>query len=650
VQERQIIQTKPPPIQENAESTEGVSCKNVRSGYHARMLKLGNRRYLFLVLIFLAVWLIDQGWLNVFDPLRARFSDALLARHALQSEPDRDIVIVDIDERSLAEMSASVGRWPWPRSIHAELVEGIERQRPRAVVFDILISDPDHARPEGDEYFAEVIAATSNTYFPMLKLEGGEPGEGIPLSSFGQMLGISAGPQADPEAQAHLVLPLPSMLGTGRLGTHNAVADKDGVVRTYPLYLEEAGWHLPSLPARVASGLGFAEQPGNSIILNWHGTALSYPRVSYFDVYQDFQRREPTRPADEFADKIVIIGATANGLHDIRATPVDGLYPGVEILATAIDNLKNANPMCAAPQWTAVVLGVLLLAALYLGFACYRHVLRIGVVLGVVTVALLSAAYFALRWNYMVTVLPALIFAWVYYITGALMEYLRERKARERAVQTFGRFLDPRVVKSLVDRGETTQTLSGKSRDISVLFSDIRGFTTLSEASTPEQVVELLNAYFTLQEGAIFSQEGTLDKYIGDAIMAFWGAPEHQPDHAVRAVAAALEMSRRLEEFRTHAGPLGKEIEIGIGVHSGPAVVGFIGSEKRQDYTAIGDTVNLASRIEGETKGICRVLVSEDTKARCEQNGSPYEFIDRGSFQVKGRVQPVRLFEPREKT
>jgi adenylate cyclase len=614
------------------------------------MLKNGNRSYLILALILLAIWLVDQGWLHLFDPLRARLSDARLARYALQSQPDQDIVIVDIDERSLAEMSGSVGRWPWPRSVHAELVEGIERQQPRAIVFDILFSDPDHARPEGDQYFADVIANTTNTYFPMLKLDGGKPGEGIPLSHFGAALGMSAGPQAEPEAQAHLVLPLPSMLATGRLGTHNAVADKDGVVRTYPLYLEAQGWRMPSLPARVAEGLGFRSQPGNSIILNWHGKALSYARVSYFDVYQDLQRREHTRPQDEFTNKIVIIGATANGLHDIRATPVDGLYPGVEILATAIDNLKNADPMRAAPKWTAVALGIVLLTVLYLGFACYRHVLRIGLVLGVVTAALLLGAYVALRWNYMVAVLPALIFAWVYYISGALMEYLRERKARERAVQTFGRFLDPRVVKSLVDRGETTQSLSGKSCDISVLFSDIRGFTTLSEASTPEQVVELLNAYFTLQEGAIFSQEGTLDKYIGDAIMAFWGAPEGQPDHAARAVAAALEMSCRLEKFREQAGPLGKEIEIGIGVHSGPAVVGFIGSENRQDYTAIGDTVNLASRIEGETKGICRVLVSEDTKLRCEHTGAPYEFIDRGSFQVKGRLQPVRLFEPREKS
>jgi adenylate cyclase len=233
------------------------------------------------------------------------------------------------------------------------------------------------------------------------------------------------------------------------------------------------------------------------------------------------------------------------------------------------------------------------------------------------------------------------------------MEYVSERRARERAVAAFGRFLDPRVVKVLVESGETTQSLSGKSREITVLFSDIRGFTTLSEKRTPEQVVELLNAYFTSQSDVIFRHEGTLDKYIGDAIMAFWNAPVDQPDHAIRAVDAALEMSVRLDHFRVQAGELGQGLDIGIGVHSGPAVVGFIGSENRQDYTAIGDTVNLSSRIEGLTKGVARVLVSAETKDLCEQqNGEscPFVFDDRGSFAVKGRAQPVRLYEPRRKT
>jgi adenylate cyclase len=416
------------------------------------------------------------------------------------------------------------------------------------------------------------------------------------------------------------------------------------------------GWHIPSLPAKVAAGLGYPLPASSDIQLNWHGRALSYHRVSYVDVYQDLQRSKALRPANEFAGKIVIIGATANGLHDVRATPVDSFYVGVEILATAIDNLKNADPLRRTPPVAPVAFGLGLLAILGLALTRYPFLLHIGAALALVSACALLAAYFALSWRWILLLLTPLVFAWVYYLVVALMEYLNERKTRQRAIETFGRFLDPRVVQALVARGETTQSLSGKSSEISVLFSDIRGFTTLSETSTPEQVVELLNAYFTLQVGAIFAQEGTLDKYIGDAIMAFWGAPNSQPDHALRAVAAALAMSDRLEQFRRQAdalgSKLGRELEIGIGVHSGSAVVGFIGSVTRQDYTAIGDTVNLASRIEGQTKGIARVLVSEDTKRMCEQqagaDGCPFEFIEKGEHQVKGRAQPVRLFEPKK--
>ncbi len=618
--------------------------------YYSTMLKQGPLKFSALALILALAWLAESQWLHLLSPLQTRLSDVMIADHALKSRPDPDIVIVDIDERSLAEMSPHVGRWPWPRSMHAELIEAIERQQPRAIVFDILFSDPDMTRPQDDAYFFEAIRATHNTYFPMLVLEDNEQAARIPLAQYGESLGIMRGPGAEANASLTLLLPLIPMVETGRLGAHNAINDADGVLRKYAVYHEKDGWRIPSLPAKVAQGLGYALPQTPWITLNWHGRALSHARVSYADVYADLQRRQAQRPANEFSGKIVIIGATANGLHDVRATPIDGFYPGVEILATAIDNLKNGDPLRAVPNWMPTAIGFLLLAAMYASFVRYRYVVRIGLMLAAVTLLSLVASQAALSWRYLLPLLAPIAFAWVYYAIAALMEYLSERKARERAVQTFGRFLDPRVVKSLVDRGETTQSLSGKSSDISVLFSDIRGFTTLSEASTPEQVVELLNGYFTLQAGAVFGQEGTLDKYIGDAIMAFWGAPEHQPDHASRAVAAALDMSARLERFREQAGQLGSELEIGIGVHSGAAVVGFIGSENRQDYTAIGDTVNLASRIEGHTKGICRVLVSEETKIRCEQHeDSPYVFIDRGSFQVKGRVQPVRLFEPREK-
>lgn len=610
-------------------------------------------RHLLLAALIAALMLFELFGLKAFTPLENRLADFLLRQHAVSSQPDADIVIVDIDERSLALMSESVGRWPWPRSIHAELLAGLARQNPKVIVFDILFSDPDRIRPEDDAYFAEVIRATDNTYFPMLRLNDADDRQGIPLQKYGAVLGATPGQHADPQARVAMVLPLPAMLETGRIGTHNALSDEDGVVRRYPIYISIDGWRLPSLPAALGRDFGWRLPDTANIILNWHGKALSYPRVSYADIYQDMQRKTPQRQQDEFAGKIVIIGATANGLHDVRPTPLAPFHTGVEILATAIDNLKNGDALKRAPTSWAAGAGMAVLTLLACLIGVFGRLPRTGIVMIVFTLLLVAAEYLALRRQILLPLLSVVTFAWIYYILTALMEYVSERRARERAVSAFSRFLDPRVVKALVESGETIQTLSGKSREVSVLFSDIRGFTTLSETRTPEQVVELLNAYFTSQSDVIFRHEGTLDKYIGDAIMAFWNAPVDQPDHAVRAVAAALEMSERLEQFRLQAGEMGQGLDIGIGVHSGPAVVGFIGSENRQDYTAIGDTVNLTSRIEGLTKGVARVLVSAETKNLCEQQtgeNCPFLFEDRGSFAVKGRAQPVRLYEPRRKT
>ena len=204
------------------------------------------------------------------------------------------------------------------------------------------------------------------------------------------------------------------------------------------------------------------------------------------------------------------------------------------------------------------------------------------------------------------------------------------------------------MVDDLVKTGELSRDKRPESRDITILFSDIRGFTTLSESRSPEAVVDLLNRYFTQQVEVIFRHGGTLDKFIGDAIMAFWNAPTENPQHAEQAVAAALDMAKALDDFKRELaetdGSLA-DFDIGIGVHTGSAVVGFLGSDDRLDYTAIGDTVNLASRIEGCTKGVARVLVSGATRDACGAD-SPFDFANHGQFHVKGREQGVDLFEP----
>jgi len=595
-----------------------------------------------LTLALLLLLAIEFGGAGLLSTLEYRYGDLLLRQHAAQQQPDPEIVIVDIDERSLDQMAPLAGRYPWPRAVFAELLAGMARQQPAAVVFDILFSDADVMNPDGDAWLAEVARQQGNVYFPMLRLAGGDA-QGVPLAQYGTLLGIERGPQARDDARVALLLPLPALAETGRLGAINYTEDADGIGRRYHLYLDAQGWRIPSLPARVARDLGYALPPAPDLLLNWRGPALSYTRIPLFDLYDDLARSQPQRPADELRGKIVIIGSTAAGLHDLRSTTMGSLYPAVEIIATAIDNLKHGDALHPAPIFVAPLAALLLLGALFLAFRRHINPLRIGLGLLAATPLFAAVQYGALQLRWVLPLFTPLVFGWLYYFAAALHAWLRERRERERSVQIFSRFLDPRVVQNLVAQGESALTLKSQSRQLTVLFSDIRGFTTLSEQHTAEEIVDLLNDYFSRQVQVIFQHNGTMDKFIGDAIMAFWGAPVDDPNQAVNAVNAALAMCDTLEEFRRHLGPAGEHFDVGIGIHTGPAVVGFIGSANRLDYTAIGDTVNLASRIEGQTKGVARVLVSADTRALC---GAAFDFIDHGSYKVKGRTQEVRLYEP----
>lgn len=590
--------------------------------------------------------LLDLGWLQLGQGLENRLSDGFVRAQAARLTPDPDIVIVDIDEASLARLQADYGRWPWPRAIYAELLPGLVAQQPAAIVFDLFFSERDTDRPESDAAFVAALQGLERVYVPSLRLNPADDARGVRLADFGPLMGASPRAAAQPGARAMLLPPLVLPEASWRTGLVNFIEDADGVGRRYLLRMDVQGWEFPSLPVRIARDLGWTLPEGDSLLLHWRGRAGNgFRHVSFAELHADLLRRQRQRPVDEFRGRIVIIGTAAAGLHDLRVTPLGSQYPGVEILATALDSLKNGRHLRAAPGWSGVALAWLLIGALWLAFRARRHPLAIGLGLALISAALLGLSYAAVSALWLLPVLIPLAYAWALYVIAALLAYLRERRAREQAVQLFGRFLDPVVVNRLVERGETVESLSGKHHQISVLFSDIRGFTALSETRPPQEIVELLNRYFSKQVAVVFRHGGTLDKFIGDCIMAFWGAPLADEQHAARAVACALDMQRTLLEFRRELGAAGADFDVGIGIHSGPAVVGFIGAEQKLDYTAIGDTVNLASRVEGLTKGVARILVSSETAAL---SGTCFRFVPRGSFKVKGRAQEVQLLEPEE--
>jgi adenylate cyclase len=579
-------------------------------------------------------------------PLENRLLDGFVRSKAALLAPDPDIVMVDIDEKSLATMEKEAGRWPWPRVVHATLVDGLAAQHPRAIVFDMPFVEADTFRPRDDAAFAEAVGRHRNIYFPLLRLQVKNEKDRVRLADVAQYLGLFRQSDADPDARAGLVPPMILSPKDWRVGLITFTADDDGVGRRYLLRDVTGGWQIPSLPARVAFDLGFPVPDANDIVLAWRGTARGFPRVSYSDLYEDFNRLKRARPPNEFAGKIVIVGSAATALEDLRVTPITSVHPGAEILGTAIENLKNGRHMRYASPWWAAGVGVMLLGFLFWGFRRRVDVRVLGAALALASGALVFLSYAATEKLLLFPVLTPLAAAWAFYLAAALAVYLRERTARREAVALFSRFVNPQVVKQLLERGGIEG--AGQTREVTLLFSDIRGFTTLSESRSPEEVVALLNRYFSLQVDVVFRHGGSLDKFIGDCIMALWGAPLDDRDHARRAVACALDMADTLGEFKRELGEADASFDVGIGIHSGPAVVGLIGSEKRREYTAIGDAVNLASRIEGLTKDAKRrILVSRDTMERC---ADAFDFVSCGTFPVKGRAQPVELFEPRRKS
>ena len=312
--------------------------------------RLHNNFYLYLSALLTVFVLLDASVFHVGENMRDRAFDLMVKNRIILPKPDSDIVIVDINEASLSAMAGEYGRWPWPRQVLGEFLENIQIQQPKAVVFDILFSDADVYNPDSDAYFNEVIAGTENTFFPMLRLAQESDHlstitpDMIPGIQYVQPEDSTAAKEKQPIA---IVLPrFEAALNTKHLGTHNIYPDKDGIVREYRLWHDENGWILPSLPLAVGSFAPIIPStPAQNILINWRGKPFTYQYVSFSDVYADMASKVKKRPADEFKNKIVIIGSTAPSLFDLKATAMAKAHPGVEILATAIDNVRHNDDL-----------------------------------------------------------------------------------------------------------------------------------------------------------------------------------------------------------------------------------------------------------------------------------------------------------------
>jgi CHASE2 domain-containing sensor protein len=360
--------------------------------------RLGNRFYVGLAVVVAAaaVFAIASGSTA---GMKNKAYDLIMKTRFQHPAADPDIVIVDIDESALAAMAPEYGRWPWPRNIMGELVEGIAAQQPKAIVFDIAFSDADVFNIDGDRYFRDVIAAAPNTFFPMIRLT--EENDRLSELRVMQLPGVSKlDPAASETATIAVILPFFfDALTDHRLGTNNIYTDEDGMVRTYEVYADEYGWRVGSLPANVAAALGVPLLDQADILLNWRGKPPSYRRVSFHEIYLDLLKSKKTRPAGEFAGKIVIIGSTAPSLFDLKTTPMAKAHPGVEILASAIDNLKKGDFLTELPPWIYILVTLASLVLLTIAFVYNIDQRVVNLTFTVLQSGFLAVSYLTLNFS-----------------------------------------------------------------------------------------------------------------------------------------------------------------------------------------------------------------------------------------------------------
>lgn len=528
-------------------------------------------------------------------------------------------LIVGIDEPSLAELPE---RWPWSRDVHARLLDSLKRAGAGPVGLDILFAEP--SAEAADTALAAAL------------------GPGHVLAADREVIAMDHG------TQVSRIGPLPALTARGAVsGLTTVELDGDGVVRRFPgvpgsfaaLLMAARGEPVPAVP--------------NRSLIQYFGGARSYPTISYYQALDP----EAFLPPGFLKGRTVLVGLSLKAAPTAQAGGPDAfetpftmrsgtLTAGVEIHATLLDNLRHGLWIAPAPLF-AIAAAVFACGLLGCGLGAAATSWRSGVAVAANLVAIFGACWLLLRFGriWLPPVTPVLAAVSGFGARFGI-DYARERRMRAQVSEAFSRYVTPDLVDELA-RNPDSLKLGGESRELSVLFCDVRGFTTLSERlkDDPERLTGLINRLLDGLSEQVLAARGTIDKYMGDCVMAFWNAPLPEPAHARAAVAAALEMAGAVErlnrELRAEDPDL-PPLAVGVGVNTGRCVVGNIGSRWRYDYSVLGDTVNLASRLEGMTKeyGV-GIIVGEGTAALLQED---YFLMELDRIAVRGRSEATPIF------
>ena len=644
-------------------------------------LKIGKYLLIPFAIFISAIPVIDP--FNVFTSLRNSAFDTFQIISPRQSQTKDNILILDIDEKSLSE----IGQWPWSRSVLSELVD--QTNLSAALAFDIVFAEADRTGskelmnlykdnndfvkslkglPDNDDLFANSIkdhgtvvlgAIPSNSLKNNFQMRFGLIQQGDdPKKFLREYKGI----------QTNLKILNSSSAGIGSM----SIGNNDSIIRKLPLFENINGSLVPSLSLellRVAIGAStyqikssnasgetaFGEETGinhvklgNLIIpTNPDGSVwIHYPEVSVDSIsVSDIIKQK--YPKVFFKDKILIVGTSAPGLFDLRSTPLKNNVPGVKIIADLTDQILSGS-FLQRPDW---IFGLELFTGFTLAILITIFIQFLGPIGGLSVfligngISIFGSFYIFENYLFLIDPISPLIICLISYLVITFFNFLFTELERRKVRNAFSQYMSPVMVEKLAQSNKSLK-LGGERREMTFLFSDIRGFTAISEKykDDPESLTVLINSILTVLSDEVLDQDGTIDKYMGDCIMAFWNAPSEDPFHREKSIEAAFKMSEALNKLNESLDRKGEnKLSIGIGINSGECIVGNMGSEKRFDYTVLGDAVNLASRLEGQSGNYgMQIILGEETIKKISKN--EYFQFELDLISVKGKSEPTSIF------
>ncbi|WFU81908.1 adenylate/guanylate cyclase domain-containing protein [Bradyrhizobium sp. CIAT3101] len=648
------------------------------------------RKFGFARLVCLALLVVFAG-LRVWDPppvqeLRLRTFD-LFQLIDPRHKTVRPVTIVDIDDKSLARL----GQWPWSRTRIADLIINLTNNGAVAIGFDVVFSEPDRLNPDlvanqmrylddatrmklselpsNDQILSEAIKRSK-----VVLGETGLPQVESELDKTLPFTGVATVGEANAE---NFLFEFPGLLrnvpviekvAAGR-GLFSIKTERDGFIRRVPMIMWAQGNIMPSLSLeilRVVTGTP-------TLLVRTDKTGIRAIRLKGVEIPTDkngqlwvhYARRDPsiyvsaadvldnTVPPSKLAGKLVLIGTSAAGLNDIKTTPVSSTMPGVEIHAQILESVLSGGAVISQPNYA---LGIELLAALIIGLLVIIFTPNLGPVRLVLAGAMFAAVLVGTSWfyywqkRYLVDFTYPLLSTTAIYLTFIFSSFVREQRQRVQIRGIFAQYMSPVLVEQLAQSPEKV-VLGGEERELTIMFSDVRGFTTISESykQDPQGLITLMNRFLTPLTDVIIEQKGYVDKYMGDAIMAFWNAPLDDAEHQVNACEAAIQMLEKIDEVNrereqeaAEGGHVYIPLNVGIGLNTGIGVVGNMGSDLKKNYSVLGDSVNLASRLEGQTKEYgFPIIVGSRTALAAKDK---FAILELDFIMVKGKTEPEVIY------